>query len=154
MDRVDDFEAFVVDVEPRLRRALVAAYGPERGREATAEALAWAWEHWQRCRSMEHPVAFLFRVGQSRSRRRKEGVLPWVDSVSAPWIEPKLATALTQLTPNQRVSVVLVHGFQWHLREVAELLGIKTTTVQSHVERGLAHLHHALEGASHDRPAH
>jgi hypothetical protein len=40
-----EFEAFVHDVEPRLRRALVAAYGFERGREATADALSWSWEH-------------------------------------------------------------------------------------------------------------
>ncbi len=45
----DTFEAFVRDAEPRLRRALVAAYGPEQGRDAAAEALAYAWEHWDGC---------------------------------------------------------------------------------------------------------
>jgi hypothetical protein len=49
------FERFVHDVEPRLRRALVAAYGGQRGREATAEALSWAWENWDRVRTMEYP---------------------------------------------------------------------------------------------------
>jgi len=43
---VSEFELFALDVEPRLRRALVAAYGSDRGREAAAEALAYAWEHW------------------------------------------------------------------------------------------------------------
>ena len=38
------FTEFVQSVEPRLRLALMAGYGPERGREATAEALAYAWE--------------------------------------------------------------------------------------------------------------
>jgi hypothetical protein len=41
------FEAFVADAEPRLRHALVAAYGFEEGRDAAAEALAYAWEHWR-----------------------------------------------------------------------------------------------------------
>jgi hypothetical protein len=50
------FERFVPDVEPRLRRALVAAYGSQRGREATAEALSWAWENWDRVRAMNHPL--------------------------------------------------------------------------------------------------
>ena len=30
-------------VEPRLRHALMAQYGPDRGHEAAAEALAFAW---------------------------------------------------------------------------------------------------------------
>lgn len=151
MDRVEAFETFVAEVEPRLRRALVATYGPERGREATSEALAWAWEHWRRCRSIRNPVAYLFRVGQSRTRRRKEGTAPWSDTVSGPWFEPKLAPALASLTPNQRVSVVLVHAFEWQLGEVADLLGVTTSTVQSHVERAMAKLRDALEGADHER---
>jgi DNA-directed RNA polymerase specialized sigma24 family protein len=39
------FDALFQEVEPQLRRALIARYGVERGREATAEALAWAWQH-------------------------------------------------------------------------------------------------------------
>ena len=50
------FEQFFATAEPRLRRALVATYGGERGREASAEALAWAWEHWPKVQAMEHPL--------------------------------------------------------------------------------------------------
>jgi hypothetical protein len=74
------FEVFVREAEPRLRRALVAAYGFEEGRDAAAEALA----------------------------------------------------------------VVLVHGYGYTLREVSELAGIRTTTVQNHLERGLARLRASL----------
>ena len=35
----DEFSRFVGEVEPGLRRALVATYGTERGRDAVAEAL-------------------------------------------------------------------------------------------------------------------
>jgi DNA-directed RNA polymerase specialized sigma24 family protein len=38
------------------------------------------------------------------------------------------------------VAVVLVHGFGYSLREVAELTGVKVTTVQNHLERGLTRL--------------
>ena len=41
-ESVAEFEAFVRSAEPRLRRALVAAYGFEDGRDAAAEALAYA----------------------------------------------------------------------------------------------------------------
>ena len=64
------FTEFVRLNEPKLRVALMAAYGPERGREATAEALAYAWEHWERVHGMVKPVGYLYRVGQSKSRPR------------------------------------------------------------------------------------
>ncbi len=72
MDEAPEFEAFVIEVEPRLRSALVAAYGLDRGREATAAALGWAWEHRGELGKLESKVAFLYRVGQSSTRRRKE----------------------------------------------------------------------------------
>ena len=49
------FEEFVVMAEPRLRHALIAAVGWGRGREATAEALAYGWEHWGDLRVMAKP---------------------------------------------------------------------------------------------------
>jgi DNA-directed RNA polymerase specialized sigma24 family protein len=41
--------------------------------------------------------------------------------------------------------VVLVHGFDWTLGEVAELCGVRVTSVQNHLERGLAKLRADLE---------
>jgi DNA-directed RNA polymerase specialized sigma24 family protein len=144
----DEFDGFFAEVEPRLRRALVARYGPDRGREATSEALAYAWEHWQRVQTMERPLGYLFRVGQSRTRRwhlSRRHLFPSPDVVEMPWVEPGLPRALNALPERQRVAVVLVCGFGWQLREVADLLGVKTTTVQNHVERGLAKLRLDLE---------
>ena len=56
-------------VEPRLRRALVAWYGPIVGREAAAEALSWAWEHRHRLDGVGNIGGYLFRVGQSAAKR-------------------------------------------------------------------------------------
>ena len=72
---VSDFSAFFALAEPRLRRAFVSAYGGERGREATAEALAWAWEHWSEVEAMDNPIGYLYRVGRSRTRGRRYRVL-------------------------------------------------------------------------------
>jgi DNA-directed RNA polymerase specialized sigma24 family protein len=144
----DEFAEFFASVEPGLRRALVARYGAERGREATAEALAYAWEHWPRVQAMDRPVGYLYRVGQSRTRRlrlsRRDAFAP-ADPVELPWVEPGLPSALNGLSERRRVAVVLVCGFGWQLREVADLLGVKTTTVQNHVERALAKLRLDLE---------
>lgn len=64
------FEEWVVDVRPRLARAFSAAYGLERGQEALAEAMAWAWEHADDLATMQNPAGYLYRVGQSRTRSR------------------------------------------------------------------------------------
>ena len=149
---MQDFEAFYADTEPRLRRALVAALGPVRGREGASEAIAYAWEHWDRVQHMERPVAYLFRVGQTRTRDRTARVVfPSPVGADMPWIEPALPRALESLSEHQRVSVVLTHGFGWTQREVAELLGIATSSVQNHVERAVAKFRAALEVDARDR---
>jgi DNA-directed RNA polymerase specialized sigma24 family protein len=140
------FEALVADVRPRLARAFVAAYGPERGQEALAEALAYAWEHATAVQAMTNPAGYLYRVGQSRTRPRlAPPTFPAPADVGVPWVEPGLPAALAGLSEHQRVAVVLVHGYGWTHREVGELLGIAATTVQNHVERGLAGLRRRLE---------
>lgn len=140
-----EFDEFFEEAEPRLRRALVAAYGPERGREAASEALAYCWEHWSRVRRMPNPLGYLYRVGQSKTRPRLTRQLASRTETREPLVEPGLAPALALLTERQRVATVLVHGFGWTHAEVAELIGISATTVQNHVERGMAALRQALE---------
>jgi RNA polymerase sigma factor (sigma-70 family) len=134
------FEAFVTGAEPKLRRALVAAYGFEEGRDAAAEALAYAWEHWVRLQDVSNLPGYLFRVAQSSRRQKRPPVLfdtsDWADHL----FEPGLPRALATLSHCQRVAVVLVYGYGYTLREVSELTGVRKTTVQTHVERGLARL--------------
>lgn len=144
-----DFEAFFEAVEPQLRRAHFAVFGLERGPEATAEAFAWAWETWPRVRDLESPVGYLFRVGQSRTRQRRFRPVFTTELVDDPLIEPKLGSALAELSESQRAAVVLVHGFGWTLREVAELREVQVTSVQTHLERGLRRLRAALEVTTH-----
>jgi RNA polymerase sigma factor (sigma-70 family) len=139
------FDAFFTNAEPRLRRALVAAYGPERGREALSEALAYAWEHWDRVQTMDNSIGYLYRVGQSRTRPRREPELfPPLPTAQAPWTEPELPRALARLSERERVAVVLVNGFGWTLREVAEMIEVSVSSVQSYLERGLRKLRDAL----------
>lgn len=145
---LDSFTGFFRVVEPKLRHALVAAYGPSIGREAAAEAMAYAWQHWERVRTMENSAGYLYRVGQSGARKLRRPLLSIAQREqrsSEPWVEPALAAALQALSEPQRVAVVLCHGFGWTHREVAELLGIGRTTVQNHVERGLVKLRDRLE---------
>jgi len=142
----EQFSRFFVDVEPRLRRALVARYGQERGREATAEALAWAWEHWSRVEPVTNQLGYLYRVGQSRTRLRRTRPVFDIPTESERFVEPGLASAVQRLPERQRVVTLLVHGAGWTHSEVAGLLGISTSTVNRHSERGLATLRRAISG--------
>ncbi|HUQ39763.1 MAG TPA: sigma-70 family RNA polymerase sigma factor [Acidimicrobiales bacterium] len=144
---MDDFETFVRDHEPRLRRALTGARGALDGRDATAEALAYAWEHWDDVQRMTNPLGYLYRVGQSRTRSRKATPLAPAGVSEMPEGEPELVAALAGLTEPQRVSVFLVHGCGWRQSEVAEVLEITASTVSTHVQRGMARLREVLEVA-------
>ena len=139
------FETFVAAHERRLRQALTAAVGIDGGRDAAADAFAYAWEHWDRVAPMANPVGYLFVVGRDRHRRGFRSRLgrPVFDvgpDRPEPWCEPALAKQLARLSDRERVVVMLVNGFDWSLAEVAELMGVSKSTVQTHAERGMAKL--------------
>jgi RNA polymerase sigma factor (sigma-70 family) len=140
------FEEFVRATESRLREALSASLGSDVGREATAEALAYAWEHWGRVGAMANPAGYVYVVGRGRGRRlrNRRVVLMPVDVASTPWIEPGLPEALAKLPEQQRTVVMLLYCFEWTMSEVAELLDVSKSTVQRHAERGLGSLRSRL----------
>lgn len=135
------------EVEPRLRRALTAGFGTEIGREATAEALTYGWQHWERIKGMGNAAGYLYRVGHGKAKRmRPKRVLPERPHPSHRdvWIEPGLQPALAKLTDQQRTVVALLHGFDWSMSEVAELLGVSKSTVQSYERRAMKKLQKEL----------
>ena len=140
------FSVFAREVEPQVRRALVAAFGPDIGTDAAAEAMAIAWERWAVVATRSNPAGYLWGIGRNVARKRLGGhrLFPPPDPQREPWIEPALPAAIEDLTENQRAAVLLVNGFQWTYREVAEMLGVSTSTVQAHVERGMTKLRDAL----------
>jgi len=146
--RVDDtFTRFFTGCEPRLRHALVSSCGAEVGREAAADALEYAWRHWDRVGSMDHPVAYLYRVGRSAARKYRERPLLGEPAQGGrdPWVEPNLEFVLGRLSERQRTAVVLRHSFGYTLDEIADVMGISVSSVQKHVDRGLEKLRKGLE---------
>jgi DNA-directed RNA polymerase specialized sigma24 family protein len=145
------FETFFAVEGPRLRRALVATYGPEVGADVAEDALAWAWEHWERVRTMPNAVGYLYRVGQSAARRhhrwrRPVELPPEVRSTPTDG-GPGLEQALARLTPSQRATVLLVHGHGWSYAEAAEALSVSTTRVRNDLHRGMKRLRRDLEAS-------
>jgi DNA-directed RNA polymerase specialized sigma24 family protein len=139
-----EFEQFVTRTEPGLRRALSGHLGRDAVGDAVAEAFAYAWEHRRRVMRMEHPTGYLFRVGQSKARTRKQGFLPWSSADAIPDVEPGLVSALAALSPAQFHAVWLVHACGWTYLETAEALHMSASTVGSHVSRALGHLRERL----------
>lgn len=140
---VDSFTEWAKVAEPRLRHALTASFGPQTGKEATADALAHAWEHWDRISMKDNPIGYVYGVGRNKARRmatRRRPLFLDVPQQQLPHVEPGLPAAIARLPEKQRVVVGLVYGYEWSLSEAAEVLGIAKTSAQNHAERGLARL--------------
>lgn len=142
----DAFVDFARTIEPGLRIALSAGFGFTRGEEATNDALAHGWRHWDRVSRMENPAGYLFRVGQRKAKRRR--LIPDIISSDPvghhPWFEPGLSDALKSLSPRQRQVVVLIEAYEWTFREVADLLDLRPSSVQTHHARAMDRLRQRL----------
>jgi RNA polymerase sigma factor (sigma-70 family) len=144
------FIAFVEQHERRLREALTAAFGVDVGREATADALGYAWQNWDRISSMDNPVGYLYVVGRNgarrmlRSRRGIQLRYPAHTGGTASTFEPALAGLLVSLSERERAVVMLLYGFDWSMSEVAATLDVSKSTVQSYAERALGKLRSGL----------
>ena len=143
----EDFAAFVAAVGPAPAPcALVAWCGVDVGTEATADAMAYAWEHWAELAVMDNPGGYLFRVGQSRSRRyrRRPVQLPAVPVTELPDVDPRLPAALAALSPQQRTAVLLVHAHDLTYADAAALLDCSVSTLRNHLDRALIRLRDRL----------
>lgn len=148
-DRSAEFDRFAAEHGEHLRRALVARHGVETGNDVCADALAYAWEHWDRVGSMANPAGYLYRVAGSASRRHRR----WDRLVDLPVerarpdepSDPGLHVALGRLTEPQRICVVLVKVHDWTYEQTASVTGMSVAAVTNHVHRGLGRLRKELE---------
>jgi RNA polymerase sigma factor (sigma-70 family) len=144
------FTKFVDEHGVRLRRVLTARYGVETGGDVYADALTWAWQHWDRLEPMDNPVGYLYRVAQSSARPHRR----WLQRNAFPARMPErwhvdedsaLFQSLGSLSEAQRVSVLMVHGYNWSYAEVADVLDCSVASVTNHVHRGLNALRKQLK---------
>lgn len=104
-----DFDAFVVDAQDRVRRALTPLAGADAARQATTDGLVYVWQHWDRVAAMDNPAGYLYTVARSRVRLDR----PLGDRLTEdlagpdhePSVEPALVELLASLTKRQRVAV-------------------------------------------------
>jgi DNA-directed RNA polymerase specialized sigma24 family protein len=145
------YDSFVAEHRPRLLQVLVARFGIEVGADATADAMAYSFEHWDRIEPMTNPLGYLFRVGQTSARKQfrwsRSFALPEPEPSRLPDVEPGLARALMKLDHEQRVMVMLVHGHDWSYAEVAAVFDVTVTKVRNELFSAMQKLRKQLGGA-------
>jgi RNA polymerase sigma factor (sigma-70 family) len=152
-------EAFAAALreQPKLRQALVARYGLDVGEQAVAAAMAWAWEHQDRLVEVTALRAYLFRVGQSSTRRswvwasrNSASFPPEVADEDRSSVDDALdlADLLRKLPQKQRTCVLLIYAHGWPYRDVAQLLEISVDAVNNHTHRGMTTLRKLTKNAA------
>lgn len=136
------FTEFLDRHGPGLRHAFIARYGPDIGSDVMGDVLEYAWAHWRRVVTMDNPSGWLYRVGQSKSRRyfRRPRQLPPLPPTTNPAVEPELPRIIAALPHAQRVAVLLTAAFGYTVREAADIIGVSASTVQQNAHRGLSRI--------------
>jgi len=126
---------------------------PSEAEDAVQEALARAFESYEKLRDRDALDAWFFRTLSrwclKRLRRRRisnriAALIPGRPSQKPARTEPALVAALATLSPHQTVAVVLRHAHEWSVAEIASHLGVRPNTVKTHLTRGLARLRELL----------
>lgn len=152
--KADGFEAFWSRERDRLYRALALTVGdPGLAAEAVDEAMARAWERWDRIAGYEAPAGWVYRVALNwaTSRRRKLMLRPtrFAHELDRPVPDQlpdvDLAVQLDGLPRRQRTVVVLRFYLQFTPTEVARLLDLPAGTVRSDLHRALSRLRDRYE---------
>jgi RNA polymerase sigma-70 factor (ECF subfamily) len=131
----------------RLWRALFLYAGDrEIASDAVAEAFAQALRRGDDLRSPERWIwRSAFRIAaRELSRRKRETEDVMATSYEVPEETTELLLALPELTPNQRVAIVLHYYSGYSLKEVAEITGSTPSAVGVRLYRGRMRLRELL----------
>ncbi len=152
-----EFETFFREESHRLGTALYLVTGDgAEAEDLVQEAMARAYERWDRVGSMEAPAGYVYRIALNlhRRRRRRARLQALLARPAASASDPaEIAEAhvealrvLAMLSPEQREAVVLVEWLGLSAEEAGRVLGIRPESVRGRVYRA----RHAL-GATSDR---
>ncbi len=145
-----DFQTFFESEYARLVRAVVPTTG-SRGdaEEAVQEAMAKAYERWDRIGRMRSPAGYVYvtainhhRRGRRRlarlilGRTEEEGVAAVGDPTEEMLERDALVRALRALPEGERDALLLVGWLGMDAAEAGEVLKIKPVSVRSRVHRG------------------
>jgi RNA polymerase sigma-70 factor (ECF subfamily) len=141
---------------PVFRALLAGTLNRVAAEDATAEAFARAFAHWDTVAVHPNPRAWVLRVAWNCYRsswRQWEGrwsadppeATPFVPE---PWSDPDLVAAIRALPPSQREVIVLVALGELTPTQAARVLGKPAGTVRSLLSQARVALHQALDSTS------
>ncbi len=145
MAEAREFEVFFQAQYPALVRAFyVLTADRAEAEELAQEAMARAYERWDRLRKMESPTAYVYRVGVNlnrhrlrhlaiRARRLRTTRQP--DSEPPPGVRAEIAEAIASLSKGQREAFLLIEWLGLSADEAGRILGIEPGSVRSRVHR-------------------
>lgn len=151
LPRDETFDVAYRELFPRAATLAYRILGDRSAAEdAAAEALARALARWRSVGSLPYRDAWVLRVTTNVAidvvRRRRGGRQPdaVADDVEAATLRIALADALSSLSRRQRTAVALRYLSGLSEVEVAQSLGVSTSTAKTHIRRGLAALRRRL----------
>jgi len=126
--------------------------------EITQDAFVRVLEKWERVRSLEDPVGYLYRTAMNAFRKqhrravlatkRTLGLTPADDGIEAIEARDAAVRALAPLSSRQRAAVVLIDLLGYPSEEAAKMLGIRASTIRQHASRAHAALKRSMEDRS------
>jgi RNA polymerase sigma factor (sigma-70 family) len=145
------FETFFEDHHADLFTALcLITRDRYEAEEIMQDAFLNLLERWERVRSLEDPVGYLYRTAlnlfrkrwrrTSRFVRRSVGMTTRDDEFLQIETRVDVVKAIASLSPRQRIVIVLTDLLGFDSEEVGRLLGIQPGTVRMHASRGRAAL--------------
>ena len=150
------FDEVFAEMFPKVARtAGLVARDRQLGSDIAQESFTRLYERWDRIESTDHARNFALRVAVNlaRSHLRRRAAAPFglrgpeirvsdATASSDAWLV--VAQALGDLSPTQRVCVVLVDYADLDTDDVGTILGIAPSTVRVHLARGRHKLRAAL----------
>ncbi|HVE45370.1 MAG TPA: sigma-70 family RNA polymerase sigma factor [Acidimicrobiales bacterium] len=142
------FVDFYGKARDRVARALALTLNDgDLAAEAVDEAMARAYQRWDRIATFDDPAGWVYRVAlnwatsvlRRRTRAPHPPAEPLTTDMRSP-AEPAVLAALAELDVRQRAAVVCRYYLGFSESETAAALGIRPGTVKSRLHRALQHL--------------
>jgi RNA polymerase sigma-70 factor (ECF subfamily) len=159
VDRTAAFQELLHDqLQSAYRLASAVLRDRVEAEDAVQEALARAWQHWGSMRDPERATAWFQRivVNECRARLRRRGRVvylaelperPGPDASAGSGERDALRVALSRLTPDDRLVLVLRFYADLTIEDIADRTGSRLGTVKSRLHRALQALRAAYDAA-------
>jgi RNA polymerase sigma factor (sigma-70 family) len=148
------FDEFWTAQRDRIGRALAMTVGDlDLATDAVDEAMARAYQRWDRVATLDNPAGWVYRVGlnwtRSLHRRRRRTPPAWLaspaSSTDAYGLDPSIDAAMAALPESRRSVVVCRLLLGWSEAQTAVALGLRPGTVKSRLSRAVDELAVTLE---------